>query len=97
MKPIRAAGEPALGINRHLTLVVAHGPKRYQGVGIPDLWTVQGILKLWLALQHGDAPTITGHQLRASMELHTIEIGLPGQLLHQDYKKFGKLAIPIAG
>jgi hypothetical protein len=92
MQPIRAAALPALGINRHLTMVVAHGPKRYQGVGIPDLWTVQGILKLWLALQHGDAPTITGHQLRASMELHTIEIGLPGQLLHQDYKKFGKLA-----
>ncbi len=92
MKPIRAAGLPALGINRHLTLEVVHGPKRYQGVGITDLWTIQGILKFWLALQHGDAPTITGHQLRASMELHTIEIGLPGQLLHQDYKKFGKLA-----
>jgi hypothetical protein len=26
------------------------------------------------------------------MELHTIEIGLPGKLLHQDYKIFGQLA-----
>jgi hypothetical protein len=52
----------------------------------------QGILKLWLALQHGDAPTITGHQLRASMELHTIEIGLPGQMLQQDFKIFRQLA-----
>jgi hypothetical protein len=57
-----------------------------------DLWTIQGILKFWLALQHGGAPTITGHQLRASMELHTIESGLPGQLFHQDYKIFGQLA-----
>jgi hypothetical protein len=45
MKPIRAAGLPALGINRHLTLEVVHSPKRYQGVGITDLWTIQGILK----------------------------------------------------
>jgi hypothetical protein len=92
MKPIQAARLQALGINCYLTLEVAHGSKRYQGVGIPDLWTSQGILKLCLALQHGDAPTITGHQLRASMELHTIEIGLLGQLLHQDYKIFGQLA-----
>jgi hypothetical protein len=92
MKPIRAAALPAMGINRKLTLDVVHGPQRYQGVGIPDLWTVQGILKLWLALQHGDAPTITGHQLRASMELHTLEIGLPGDLLQQEFTTFGQLS-----
>jgi hypothetical protein len=92
MKPIRAAVLPALGINRHLSLVVAHAPQLYQGVGIPDLWTVQGILKLWIAIQHGDAPTITGNQLRASMELHTMEIGLPGHLLSQKYDVFSHLA-----
>jgi hypothetical protein len=92
MSPIRQAALPALGINRHLPLVVVHGPQRFQGVGIPDLWTLQGICKLWLAIQHGDAPTITGHQLRASMELHTLEIGLPGDLLQHDFKIFGPLA-----
>jgi hypothetical protein len=92
MKPIRAAALPALGTNRHLTMTLVHGPQKYQGLGIPDLWTVQGILKLWLALRHGDAPTITGNQLRASMELHTIEIGLPGQLMEQDFKIYGQLA-----
>ncbi len=92
MKPIRASALPAIGINRHLTLAVVHGPQKYQGVGIPDLWTVQGILKLWLAIQHGDAQTITGNQLRASMELHTIEIGLPGQLCQQQYQTYGHLA-----
>jgi hypothetical protein len=91
MQPIRAAALSALGINRHLSLVVVHGPQRYQGVGIPELWTVQGILKLWIAIHHGDADTITGHQLRASMELHTIELGLPGNLLRQDYDTFGHL------
>jgi hypothetical protein len=37
MKPILAARLPALRINRHLPQVAVHGPKRYQGVGIPDL------------------------------------------------------------
>jgi hypothetical protein len=91
MKPIRAAALSALGINRHLSLVVVHGPQRYQGVGIPELWTVQGILKLWIALHHGDADTITGHQLRASMELLTLELGLPGQLMRQDFTLFGHI------
>jgi hypothetical protein len=49
-------------------------------------------LKIWIAIQHGDAPTITGNQLRASMELHTIEIGLPGHLLTQSFAQFGHLA-----
>jgi hypothetical protein len=92
MRPIRAAALPAIGINRHLTLTIAHGPQCYQGVGIPDLWTVQGILKLWVALKHGDAPTITGNQLRASMELHTIEIGLPGHLTQQEFSVYGHLS-----
>jgi hypothetical protein len=92
MKPIRAAVLPALGINRHLTIEVVEGPRKFQGVEVPDLWTVQGILKLGLAIRHGDAPTITGNQLRASMELHTMELGLPGQLFKQDYHLFGHLA-----
>jgi hypothetical protein len=54
MKPIQAAGLLALGINCHLTLEVLFGPKQYQGVGIPGLWMIQGIPKLWLALQHHD-------------------------------------------
>jgi hypothetical protein len=54
-----------------------------------DLWTVQGTLKLWLALRHGDAPTITGNQVRASMELQTIKIGLSGHLLQQDQPQVG--------
>jgi hypothetical protein len=93
MKPIRAAALSALGMNHHLTKIIVHGPQRYQGVGIPDLWTVQGILKLWLAIHHGDTKTITGHQLHASIELQTIKIGLPGDLLQQDFKIFGQLSM----
>jgi hypothetical protein len=94
MTPIRQADLNALGINRHLSLVVTHCPQKYQDIGIPGLWTVQGILKLWLVLYHGDADTITGNQLWASMELHTLELSLPGHLLHQNYPLFSNLATP---
>jgi hypothetical protein len=92
IKPIRLAALPALDNNRHLSLIVVHGPKKYQGLGIPDLWTVQGILKLWLVIQHGHTLTITGHQIRTSMELHTLETGLPRNLLQQDFGTYGMLA-----
>jgi hypothetical protein len=88
MKTILDAGLPVLGLNRHIPRTVVHGPKRYQGIGILDLWIVQqGILKLWLAIAHGDAHTITGCLLRALFSLHMIGLGLPGYLMKQDYKK----------
>ena len=92
MQPLLDAGLPALGINRHLTRSVVHGPRRYQGLGIPDLWVLQGILKVWLTIAHGDASTITGCSLRAALSLHTIELGLPGHMFQQDFDKFGHLA-----
>ena len=92
MQPLLDAGLPALGINRHLTRSVVHGPRRFQGLGIPELWVLQGILKLWLAIAHGDASTITGCSLRAALSLHTIKLGLPGHMFHQDFDKFGHLA-----
>ena len=92
MKPILDAGLPALGLKRHMPRIVVHGPKRYQGISIPDLWMIQGILKLWLAIAHGDANTITGCSIRALISLHMIELGLPGSFLKQDFLKFGHLA-----
>ena len=92
MQPILDAGLPALGFNRRMTSAVVFGPRRYQGIGIPELWVLQGILKLKLAVTHGDAPTITGCSLRAVLSLHTIELGLPGSFLQQDYTTFGHLA-----
>ena len=92
MKPLLDASLGALGLNRKMTRAVVYGPKRYQGVGIPDLWTLQGILKLWLAIAHGDAPSITGCTLRSVLALHTIELGLPGTFFQQDYATFGHLA-----
>jgi hypothetical protein len=92
MQPVLDAGLKALGISRTLNRDVVYGPKRYQGLGIPDLWLTQGILKLWIAIAHGDAATITGSSLRAVLALHTLELGLPGSFLLHDYNTFQHLA-----
>ena len=92
MQPILNAALPALGFNRWTLRKVVYGPRKYQGIGIQDLWTLQGIVKLWIALAHGDAHTITGCALRAVLALHTIELGLPGSMIKQNYKKFSHLA-----
>ena len=94
MKPILDAALPALGINQHLTRKVVYGPQKYQGVGIQELWTLQGIVKLWITLAHRDAYTITGCSLWAVLALHTLKLGLPGSMLEKNFKKFSHLATP---
>jgi hypothetical protein len=91
MKPVLDASLKALGISRSLTRNVVYGPRRYQGLGIPDLWLTQGILKLWIALAHGDAETITGSSLCAVLALHTLELGLPGSFLIHNYDTYQHL------
>jgi hypothetical protein len=47
MKRIQEDILPVLGINRNLPLIIGTSTKLYQGLGIPDFWTVQqGNLKL---------------------------------------------------
>jgi hypothetical protein len=94
VKSLLDAALPVLGINRHLTRMVVHRPRLYQGLRVPELWTLQGILKLWITVAHGNATTITGCNLRAALSLHTIELGLPGHMFQQDFDAFGHLATP---
>jgi hypothetical protein len=88
MQPVLGAGLKALGISRSTNRDVVYGPQRYQGIGIPDLWLTQGILKLWIALAQGDALTITGSSLQAVFALHTLELGLPGSFILHNYDTF---------
>jgi hypothetical protein len=92
MQPILDAGLAALGISRKMNRDVVYGPRKYQGVDIPDLWLLQGILQFWITLAHGDAATITGSSVRAVLALHTIELGLPGSFLLHDYDTYSHLA-----
>jgi hypothetical protein len=84
MRPLLNTGLPAISVTSKFPRVVVHGPKDRQGFRIPHLWTSMHIEKFWLALQHGHSRTITGCQLRHSMEIFRLEAGLSGHIFHLD-------------
>jgi len=61
MKPILAAGLPAMGVVRMAARAAVHGPLRYQGLDIPNLYTEQMVARITMLLQYGpNAEDITG-------------------------------------
>lgn len=94
MTTLLKAALPKLHIAMAFPKLARFGPRRYHGLGIPHLWTTQGIEKIWAILRHGDDKTIPGYQLRCSLELHQLELGIPGQLFSYCYKDIGHLATP---
>ena len=93
MQKLLTAALPKLHIAISFPKVARFGPRRYHGLGISHLWTTQGIEKLWAAYRHGDADTIPGYQIRCSLELAMLEVGVP-TLLSQPFKRFHKLITP---
>jgi len=67
MKPILQQGLPTLArVNHHFPRIVAHGPKKYQGLEIPELHLEQLISHIMALLQFGtDKQDITGTLIRA--------------------------------
>ena len=52
MAPILEAGLPAIHTQRRLPRVLVHGPKRFQGYAIPDIWANQIIDHLHVVGMH---------------------------------------------
>ena len=42
-KPVRAQVLAPMGYNWHIPAIIVHGPVKYGGMGIKDLYTMQGI------------------------------------------------------
>ena len=86
------AALPCLHVSISFPNQVRFGPQKYHGLGIPHLWTTQGIEKVWTLLKHGDSANITGSLLRTLTETTALEIGVPGNIFLQPYATFGHLA-----
>jgi hypothetical protein len=92
-KEIRRALLPAMGINRNLPKLLAHGSSRLGGLGIPRIAEEQGIAAICQILRYINAPeTMTGKLLIASLEALQIEVGTEIPVLEADFAKFGHLA-----
>ena len=85
---------PRLHIAMSFPKLARFGPRKYHGLGIPHLWTTQGLDKLAAILRHGNLSSIPGHQIRCSYEFAQLETGLPGNLFTYSYKDFSPLLTP---
>jgi hypothetical protein len=93
LSPLLKAALPAAGICRNFPRVLVFAPTKYQGLGVPNLYTEQGISHIFQCLHHAHQQSnITGQLLRASLEQLQLELGLPGYPFSHEFKSFGHLA-----
>jgi hypothetical protein len=93
MAPILQAGLHCSGIVRTFPGALVYGPIQQQGLGIPNLYTSQGIAHIKRILKYSPIEEdITGQLIRASMEQLKLEIGCNGPTLSLPYSVFAGLA-----
>jgi hypothetical protein len=93
LHPLLTLALQAMGIQGNFPRDLVHGPKKYQGLGIPNLYITQGIAHINWLLKYGTAEEhLTGKLIQQSMEAMKVEVRLPGPILSQSYDAFGQLA-----
>ena len=80
-----------MGIARTTGRKYLHGPLRYQGCNLPNVYTELGKARLNLFLAHGGRDTQVGIALKCSLESHQLECDLITEVFHLDFQKYGGL------
>jgi hypothetical protein len=89
------AGLPGSGIARTFPRDLVMAPIRFQGLGLPCLYTAQKIEHILRILKFCNAKEhITGRLIRQSVEATKLEIGYGGPLFHAPFNVVGILATP---
>ena len=89
--PVRAAGLNHSSINRNYPSDLVFGDKALFGLGLDNLFEIQGVTKLTILQEYIHSDEITGTLLRSALEWATIHIGLSGNLFEHDYNRYGDL------
>ena len=92
LSPALMAGLPSSGVVRTIPRKIVHGPKKFQGLGVDNLYTLQGIAHTAVLIRHGKSMDhFNGQLLRANIEQAKLEVGTNGPLFTQDYLTFSCL------
>lgn len=96
MKPLRQAALPALHIPTTFPTILAHAPKDYLGLGLPNLWFEQGLAQVDCFLRHSyDMDSDSTNQLYAHViEGLQLELGLPGSPFEHDIYLYSPSTTP---
>ena len=84
-KPIREGVLPKSGYARSMPGIMVHGPIKYGGVGIKDIYTLQGIAHIKVLVDEGGTKTPTGQLIQQVIEGHTLEAGRSGNIFSIPY------------
>ena len=75
LQPLIYGTLPRLGVVRTMSRTAVHLPSFFGGLGIPELYVMQGIEHVKILLLHGGTSTATGILLQAITEYHMLESG----------------------
>jgi hypothetical protein len=76
MAPIRNTALPAMGINKNLAHDIMYGSIKAQGLGIPWLYTMQGIIHIVDLITQATNDMLTGQLYRFSLEELVLDAGI---------------------
>ena len=86
-KPIRKGVLGKAGYNRSMPETIVHGPETYGGIGLKDIYSLQGISHIKTFLDEAGTNSPTGKLMGTLIEGHTVEVGKSGSIFQQPYKK----------
>ena len=91
MAPVLHGGLSKMGVCKNMPRDLVYGPLKYQGLGIPNLYTTQGLSHIVTVLTHCWRGTETGKLIQTSVEIAKVEAGLHGSLWEHDYNIYSHL------
>lgn len=92
MKPVLTAGLLSTNVTRNYPRVVAYGNKAEGGLGINNLYRTGGLGRIAFLQEHLGLQDISGENIRTSIELHKIELGVGRNLFTLPFDLYGHLA-----
>ena len=93
-KPIRNNALGPMGYNTHMPTVIVHGPTRYGGMGLRDIYTTQGSEHIKALLDEMTSSSPTGHLLRILHQEHQMESGRSTGLYDTPYEEISDFLTP---
>ena len=88
MLPVYKVALPKMGIYRTIPLQYRYAPKYLNGLGLPNIYTLQGIEKMKVVINHMNSGTKLGSLLMAQLEACNIEMGTNNHIMELTYSKW---------
>ena len=91
MAPALTVGLNGLGICRNLPRKLVYGPVEKQGLGLPHLYSLQGIVHVEDLILHTCLESLTGEMFVANLEQMIVDVAVGAGVLQMSFQDYGFL------